>query len=490
MYTAALPLLLAGAGSVSAALQVDFGSTASIKSAAKDVAFDLMLYYKGNQSGEIPGILGLPPPSGQYYWWTGAVLWSTMLDYWRYTGDETYNTVMSEGLVHQSGPDLQHPFMPPNWTAGMSNDEHGFWGLSAMSAAELEFPSAPGAEPSWIELAQAVFGALEWRFMAQTACNGGLRWQVSPINNGYNIKNTLSNAVFLNLGARLARYTGNQTYGEWAEKTWDWLSTVGLIEHYGNFIGVHDSVSVENCTNVNKESWTANTGVLLEGAAYMYNQTTGDVQSTWRTRIQNITALDFASSFPFTHSDQRILVEYNCEFGSQPCNPETHFYKGIYLRALANTAQLAPFTRDDIARRFRDSSEAAVNVCNGGASGRACAYKWNMDANWEKKRAVDGDEGGESMVGPPEEMNALSVLLGLLVDEPALKGFATNETVTQGEEGGGGDRGSGTEDGSQDNGGGSSSGDGSQGNGNGGSAGTTTRVAVGWMVGGLVAALF
>ncbi|KAK4153153.1 glycoside hydrolase [Chaetomidium leptoderma] len=477
MYTAALPLLLAGAGLVSAALEVDFGSTASIKSAAKDVAFDLMLYYKGNQTGEIPGILGSPPPSGQYYWWTGAVLWSTMLDYWRYTGDETYNTVALEGLVHQNGPDLQHPFMPPNWTASMGNDDHGFWGLSAMSAAELEFPNAPGGEPSWIELAQRVFGALEARYdMTQNTCDGGLRWQVPPTNNGYNIKNTLSNAVFLNLGARLARYTGNQTYAEWADKTWDWLSTVGLIKKYSNFISIHDSISVENCTDINEVRWSVNTGVLLEGAAYMYNQTTGDEQATWRTRIQNITVADLASSFPFTRSDQRILVEYNCETGfHQTCNPGIHFYKGIYLRALANTAQLAPFTRDDIARRFRDSAEAAVQVCNGGPSGRACAYKWNMDANWEK-RAVNNDEGPG---GAPEEMNALSVLLGLLVDEPASKGFATNATVTQGEAGkGGGDGGAGNGDGSQGN-----------GTGNGGSAGTTTRVAVGWMVGGLVAAL-
>ncbi|KAL2140496.1 hypothetical protein VTI28DRAFT_3739 [Corynascus sepedonium] len=469
-----LALLLACAGPVSAALEVDFSSTDSIKSAAKDVAFDVMSFYKGNESGEIPGIVGLPPPSGQYFWWTGAALWSTILDYWRYTGDESYNAVALEGLVHQNGPDLQHPFMSPNWTDGLGNDDHGFWGLSAMLAAELEFPNAPGDEPSWIELAQGVFKALEERYLAQTTCDGGLPLQVAPTDDGYNIKNTLSNAIFLNLGARLARYTGDQTYAEWAEKTWDWLSTIGLVEHYGNFIGVHDRVSAETCTDVNEDSWTVNAGVLLEGAAYMYNHTTGDVQSTWRTRIRNITALEFANSFPFTHDDQRILVEYNCEFGSEPCDTETHFYKGIYLRALANTAKLAPFTRDDIARRFRDSAEAAVKVCDGGTNGRACGYKWNMDASWEKKRAVADDEEGERMEGLPAEMNALSVLLGLLVDEPASKGFATNETVIKG-------RGEGE---------GSGTGDESQGNGNGESVGTTTRVAIGWMVGGLVAALF
>jgi mannan endo-1,6-alpha-mannosidase len=228
-----------------------------------------MSYYKGNQSGQIPGIFGLPPPSGDYYWWTGAILWSTMIDYWYYTGDDTYNTVALEGMVHQNGPTLDNPFMPPNWTASMANDDFGFWGMSAMSAAELNFPSAPEGEPSWIALAQAVFGVLESRYADETECKGGLRWAVTPVQAGYTYKNTLANAIFLNLGARLSRYTGNQTYGEWADKTWDWLTTVGLIDKSFNvFDGGHIAY---NCTDTTKLQFTANAGVLIEGAAYMYN---------------------------------------------------------------------------------------------------------------------------------------------------------------------------------------------------------------------------
>src|SRR5690606_6735182 len=147
-----------------------------------------------------PGIFR-PPPEGEYWWYTGAMLWSTMIDYWHYTGDDTYNAVALEGLVHQNGAGLDTPFLPANWTATMGNDDQGLWGTSAMLAAELNFPNPPQGEPSWIELAEAVFGSLASRWDEDDVCDGGLRWQIMPSNAGYEFKNTLSNAVLINLGA-------------------------------------------------------------------------------------------------------------------------------------------------------------------------------------------------------------------------------------------------------------------------------------------------
>jgi hypothetical protein len=60
--------LLAGQGA-NAAITLDLSSTNSIKKAASTVAFDLMSYYTGNRTGDVPG--NLPDP---YYWWeTGAM---------------------------------------------------------------------------------------------------------------------------------------------------------------------------------------------------------------------------------------------------------------------------------------------------------------------------------------------------------------------------------------------------------------------------------
>lgn len=37
-------------------------------------------------------------------------------------------------------------------------------------------------------------------------------------SDGYNYKHTPTNAAFINLGARLYAYTGNETYAEWTVK--------------------------------------------------------------------------------------------------------------------------------------------------------------------------------------------------------------------------------------------------------------------------------
>jgi mannan endo-1,6-alpha-mannosidase len=91
----------------------------------------------------------------------------------------------------------------------------------------------------------------------------------TAFNNGYNYKNSISNGCFFNLGARLARYTGNHTYYDWAEKTWDWITTLGLIDNqYYIYDGSDDNL---NCSQINHVQFSYNAGVYLLGAANMYN---------------------------------------------------------------------------------------------------------------------------------------------------------------------------------------------------------------------------
>lgn len=80
-----------------------------------------MTYYKGNQSGQTPGILPGPPPAGDYYWWEAGALWGAMVEYWHYTGDTSYNDVVTQALLFQVGPNRD--YMPPNVTASLGNDD-------------------------------------------------------------------------------------------------------------------------------------------------------------------------------------------------------------------------------------------------------------------------------------------------------------------------------------------------------------------------------
>ena len=132
----------------------------------------------------------------------------------------------------------------------------------------MKFPNPPEGEPSWLALAQAVFNTQARRWDT-TACGGGLRWQIFAWNKGWEYKNSISNGGFFQLAARLARYTGNQTYADWAQKTWDWMEGTPLMtKDYNIYDGADMST---NCTVPYPLQWTYNIGTFLIGASYMYN---------------------------------------------------------------------------------------------------------------------------------------------------------------------------------------------------------------------------
>jgi hypothetical protein len=128
--------------------------------------------------------------------------------------------------------------------------------------------STSSAQLSFLSLAQNVFDEQVLRWDTDN-CAGGLRWQIFSFNNGYNYKNTLSNGQFFELAARLARFTGNATYADWASKSYAWAENVGLIGGDGS---VFDGAYVtQNCSDISKVQWTASAGVFLHGSAVMYN---------------------------------------------------------------------------------------------------------------------------------------------------------------------------------------------------------------------------
>lgn len=143
-----------------------------------------------------------------------------------------------------------------------------FWAFAALSAAELGFPNPPSNQPQWLALAQAVFN-LQANRWDTSSCGGGLRWQIFPFNAGYDYKNTISNGGFFQLAARLARYTGNTTYADWANKMYDWFESTPLLT--SDFVINDGSATDKNCSDASRLQWTYNYGTFLSGAAYMYN---------------------------------------------------------------------------------------------------------------------------------------------------------------------------------------------------------------------------
>lgn len=286
-----------------------------------------------------------------------------------------------------------------------------------MSAAEMNFPDPPADKPSWLSLSQAVFNEQVSRWDT-TFCGGGLRWQIFPFNKGYDYKNTISNGGFFQLAARLARYTGNETYADWAVKTWDWLqNSIVFTDNYQIYDGAQ---MANNCTIPSKIQWTYNVGTMLMGAANMFNhvshfsffffytslhhrrpdtdrfQTNGD--ALWRNRVDKL--LTGADTF---FPERNIMSEVACE-RQQTCNNDQPSFKAYLARWMAATAQIAPFTENRIMTKLRASAIGAAGQCSGGTNGRTCGRRWDQ-LQWDGK------------LGPGEQMSALSVIQANLIQK-------------------------------------------------------------------------
>ncbi|KAK3350948.1 glycosyl hydrolase family 76-domain-containing protein [Neurospora tetraspora] len=416
------------------AITMDIDNDQSVKDAAATIAYGMMRYYTGNNTGDTPG--NLPDP---YYWWEAGAMFGALVDYWWITGDTSYVEVATQAIVHQASD--TRDFMPANQSRTSSNDDVGFWTITAMMAAEDGFPDPPPDQPQWLALVQAVFNQMASRW-DDLNCGGGLRWAINDFQTGKDYKNSISNGLFFNLGARLSRFTGNSSYGEWASRTWDWERSINLItDEYDVKDGAHFDVTTHVCRNDSgPHVWSYNIGVFLQGAAFMYNTTTGAEQETWKTRVDGLLG---AVETKYLTNDTKIIKEWYCESGFEDrghpyqCNIDQQTFKGYLLRWLSSTSQVAPFTYDRINSWIRSTAIAAAASCTGpvgaaapqvdsggiqpgfkGIDGTACGFKWTQ--------SFDG------WAGVGAQMNALSAVMYTLTHKGLGKAGKGPVTTAQG----------------------------------------------------------
>ncbi|KAI0189477.1 glycosyl hydrolase family 76-domain-containing protein [Astrocystis sublimbata] len=395
--TVAISLLLATKSIY--AYDFDPDSTDSIKNVAKQLAEDLMSMYNGNEPGQTPGLLPHP-----YYWWEGGALMGALIDYWYYTGDTTYNAITEQGMLHQTG--AYNDYMPANQTLTEGNDDQGFWAMAAMSAAEYNFQNPGHGQPQWLALAQAVFNTQAARWETKI-CNGGLRWQIFTWNHGFDYKNSISQACFFNIAARLALYTGNATYAEWAVKTWDWMVGVKFIDHTYR---IYDGAPIgNNCTDITPYEFSYNVGAFLLGAAAMVEYSNKDGKdhdaALWHERVDGLLNSTANIFFFGDNDDDKVMIEVACE-SVNLCDTDQQSFKAYLSRWMAATTKWAPWTFDRVKKLLRNSAKAAVKQCTGGDNGRMCGLKWaNNSGKW------DGSTG----VG--QQMAAMEVVLANMIQQ-------------------------------------------------------------------------
>lgn len=352
-----------------------------------------MSYYSGNVTKTDETIAVFPSP---YYWWEAGAAWGAMLDYYHYTGDDSYLSTTQEALLSQVGP--AYNYMNPVHYDSTGNDDQAFWGFAVLSAAERNVPLPDGSDgiPSWLTLAENLWNSMVVRWN-MTHCGGGLTWQIFADNpNGLNYKNSVSNGGFFQISARLARATGNTTYLDWAKRVWDWSESVGFIDT--NYWLVYDGAdSRNNCSEINPLTFSYSHGIYMYGAAVLANLT-GD--AVWQQRVDGM--MDGAERRFFTPYDNatNIMYEQACETVGT-CNVDMKSFKGYLSRFLWYSTKMLPSLTPRVETLLGTSALAAAKACSGGDNGTVCGQKWYVG-------------GYDGVSGLGQQLCALETIQGLL----------------------------------------------------------------------------
>lgn len=339
-------------------------------------ADNLMQFYNFAQVGVLPA---------PYFWWETAGMLGGMIEYWHFTGDGTYNDQVGQGIISQRGPN--NDFQMPQCDG---NDDQAWWGLTAMSAAEYGFPQ-PANSPSWISLAENVFREFQGRW-DMSRCNGGMKWKIAPDADGFHYKSTIANGLAFQLAARLARFTGNQDYATWATNTFEWVQSVGLLDHSFNVFDGTDDAKGTGCIDVNHDQWSYNVGAFMYGSAIMHDITLSPV---WSDRAAGL--LGNAVS---TFHQNRVMFEKQCEPKAN-CNVDQASFKAYLARWMANTAVLIPSFQAAIQPFLTASAQGAAAACTGGGNGQMCGSRWTA--------------GFDGLMGVGQQLGAMEVIQAALV---------------------------------------------------------------------------
>lgn len=335
--------------------------------------------------------------------------------------------------------------MPANQSKNEGNDDQVFWAYSMIQAAEYKFPDPPSDKPGWLAMTQSVFNQFVKRFNKEVddnLCGGGMRWQIYPWLNGWTYKNMASNGGLFHLGARLAVYTKNDTYAQWAEKAFTWMSNSPLLPGDGT---VNDGTSITTdppCKDADTTQWTYNYGIMIAGAAYvrthlsfsslqtyphrshanksqMYNYTNG--AEKWRNALSSY----INKTEIFYPPEYNNTITEPCE-PRKLCNADQESFKAYLARWFAVAMQMAPYTRSQILPVLQHSAKAAAQTCVGpskyGAGNYSCGMSWTF-TGW------DGIQG----VGP--QMSALNIISALLVEEAESPYSSVTGGTSQGDPG-------------------------------------------------------
>jgi len=209
-------------------------------------------------------------------------------------------------------------------------DDQAWWGNAWIRAYDVT------GNRDYLDLAGRIFADMRSAW-DESSCGGGVWW-----NPNQDFKNAVTAELFILLAANLHNRTpGDTEYLEWAQRSWDWFTGIGMIndQHLIND-GLRD------CLNRGEPVWTYNQGIILGAAVELY-RATGD-----RQYLSVAQSLADASTTLLV--DGHGILRERCEAAGD-CNDDQSAFKGIYQRYLMSLYDVTgkPAYRDFLLRHAR-----------------------------------------------------------------------------------------------------------------------------------------
>ncbi|KAH6567710.1 hypothetical protein BASA50_003967 [Batrachochytrium salamandrivorans] len=381
-----------------------------------------------NHPPNIFGSFGTPEYA---LWGESALIWNSVIGYLGTANDvpvldvlrKSLNIASFQGIGDFLGGDLAPLELLLH---AKTNDKLVPWGL-AVARGALVFGSLTQIDPAGL-----TFGNLTVRtwerlhsFWDDTVCGGGIPTDPSvPLRS--QTKTAATNAGFMALSAQLYGMTGNTTYRVWADKTYNWMVTSGLLT---STFSVHESLGVQwpnsslsgnstvngthaiLCEVDSLAQWSIAPGMLLSALGYLYQFTSldpylGQLRSLLKTSLGK-----FSTS-------EGVIVEALCELGAH-CGLQGWF-KGAFVMGLTDTFQTitAVDVRKQIAGPIATSLANMVHTCD---------MAWNCSHIWAVFSGFIGGPTTSSLLN--DEYQAIQILGATMVILQVTNGTGFN-TVT------------------------------------------------------------
>lgn len=240
-----------------------------------------------------------------------AQIWMSLMNYLR-TGN--FPQIEAKVELHLLNANLDKAFL-----SGHDLKDVGVWGILSSQGGELYGANErlTTSNVTYFKLAQNA-----WSHMLggwNERCGGGIQASTTDPS-----KVTYTNIVFAYLSAELYTMSNNQTYKEWADKTYNWLVSSGLVKSNFQILG---GIVGNNCNNISHDEHSDNPGLLMGTLASLYQTTPNNTD--YLNRLSNLVK---SSLQRFTIAG--VLFEFQCQGSKNGCPLDTKWAQGLYLHGL------------------------------------------------------------------------------------------------------------------------------------------------------------